>query len=159
MPVKFGVAIRSELHQLVALLGVLFAQERDFSPNAAKQARALRQILSGRHVGSIYVAREGRRVVGMVSVLQTVSTAAGGRAGLLEDMVVAPGRRGRGIGRALLRYAIGASRKRGLLRLALLTDTGNRRAQRLYASAGFRPSAMRPMRKRLARARRRSSRG
>jgi ribosomal protein S18 acetylase RimI-like enzyme len=157
--VKFAAASRADLDALVALLGALFAQEKDFSPNPANQARALKLILSKKKIGTIYVARDRGRVVGMVSVLDTISTAEGGRAGLLEDLVVAPGARGRGIGRALLRHAIAASRKRGLLRLTLLTDGGNRRAQRLYARAGFRLSAMRPMRRKLAAARRRSSRG
>jgi len=159
VPVKFGVASRADLVELVGLLGALFTQEKDFSRNPAKQSRAARQIVSDSKVGTIYVAREGGRVVGMVSVLNTVSTAEGGRAGLLEDMVVRPESRGRGIGRALLRHAIAASRRSGLLRLTLLTDGGNRRAQRLYREAGFKLSSMRPMRKRLRASRRRSSQG
>ena len=82
----------------------------------------------------------------MVSVQRVISTAEGGAAGLLEDLVVRPGSRGAGIGAALLAFAIARSRAEGLLRLTLLTDGSNRRAQALYRRAGFVASPMRPMR-------------
>ena len=51
-----------------------------------------------------------------------------------------------GIASALLSFVIGEARKQGVLRLTLLTDSQNRRAQSLYAKSGFRPSGMLPMR-------------
>jgi AraC family transcriptional regulator of adaptative response/methylated-DNA-[protein]-cysteine methyltransferase len=146
MTVAFEAARPEDLPQLVELLGILFAQERDFSPDAAKQARGLRLVLDNAAVGRIYVAREGARVLGSVMILRTVSTVEGGPAGLLEDFIVRPERRGQGLGARLLAYAIGQSRAAGLLRLTLLTDGGNADAQRLYERAGFTRSAMLPMR-------------
>jgi GNAT superfamily N-acetyltransferase len=143
---ELGAAQREELAQLVALLGMLFSQEAEFTPDDAKQARALAKILSDQTVGRVYVAREGRRVVAMASLLYSISTAEGGLAASFEDLVVAPDRRGRGIASALLRYVVGEARKQGVLRLTLLTDTDNRRAQALYAKLGFVPSGMLPMR-------------
>lgn len=147
--VTYGEARRRDLPQLVALLGMLFAQEAEFAPDPAKQRRALRMLLAEPALGRVYVARRGARVLGMVSVLRVVSTAEGGPAGLLEDLVVRPEARGAGIGAALLAFAVERSRAAGLLRLTLLTDRGNRRAQRLYRAAGFKPSPMAPMRLRL----------
>ena len=43
-------------------------------------------------------------------------------------------------------FVIEEARKHGVLRLTLLTDSHNRRAQALYAKSGFRPSGMLPMR-------------
>jgi ribosomal protein S18 acetylase RimI-like enzyme len=148
---SFGEARARDVPQLAALLGVLFAQEAEFAPDPARQRRALRLILREPRIGRIYVARAGARVLGMVSVLRTVSTAEGGPAGWLEDLVVHPRRRGRGIGAALLAFAVERSRAAGLARLTLLTDRDNARAQRLYRRAGFRPSPMRPMRRALRR--------
>jgi GNAT superfamily N-acetyltransferase len=82
----------------------------------------------------------------MVSLLWSTSTALGGPVAWLEDLVVAPDRRGQGLGRALLAAAIDQARQRGLLRITLLTDHDNLPAQTLYASAGFVPSTMMPMR-------------
>jgi GNAT superfamily N-acetyltransferase len=143
---ELGTARAEELPQLVALLGILFSQESEFAPDAAKQARALETILSDDSVGRIYVAREGGKVVGMATLLYTVSTAEGGRAALLEDVVVLPAERGRGLGSALLRHVFGEAGKQGVLRVTLLTDARNEPAQRLYSKLGFEPSTMTAMR-------------
>jgi ribosomal protein S18 acetylase RimI-like enzyme len=142
-------ATPEDLPQLVALLGLLFTQEADFTPHEGKQQRALEMILANPSHGRIYVAREGERVVAMATLLYTVSTAEGGRAALFEDLVVRPEHRGRGIGKALLAHVIERARADGVLRLTLLTDGDNERAQALYRAAGFSPSAMRPMRLKL----------
>lgn len=149
MTLSCGSARIGDLPQLVELLALLFAQEAEFNPNTAKQERALRLILEHPKTGTIYVAREGKQVLAMVSVLNCVSTAEGGPAGLLEDMVVRPEARGRGVGKALLDHAIDQSREKGLLRLTLLTDSDNATARGLYSQAGFVSSPMRPMRMKL----------
>lgn len=146
MSITFDSARAEDLRQLVELLEVLFTQEHELAPDAGKQARGLRLILENEAIGRIYVAREGARVLGMVSILRTVSTAEGGAAGLLEDLVVRPECRGRGVGSRLLAHAIARAQADGLLRLILLTDGDNASAQRLYERAGFRFSGMRPMR-------------
>jgi ribosomal protein S18 acetylase RimI-like enzyme len=139
-----------DLPQLVELLALLFAQEADFTPHEVRQRRALEMILADASLGRIYVAREGERVVAMASLLYTVSTAEGGRAALFEDLVVRPEHRGRGFGTALLAHVIEQARADGVLRLTLLTDGDNERAQALYRRLGFTPSAMRPMRLKLS---------
>ena len=149
MSESFGAAETGDLPQLVELLGILFAQEHELSPDAAKQERALRLILADPSIGCIYVAREGARVLGMVNIQRGISTAEGGPAAHLEDFIVRPELRGRGIGSRLIRYAIEESRKEGLLRLILLTDGDNVNAQRLYERAGFTRSGMLPMRLKL----------
>ncbi len=142
-------ATKKDLPALVDLLGVLFAQEADFVPDAAKQGRALESILADPRIGHIYVAREGKRVVGMVSTLYTISTAEGGKAAWLEDMVVQPDCRGRGVGAALLAHAVVGAREQGCLRLTLLSDEDNAMAHGVYAAEGFQFSGMRPMRLKL----------
>ena len=153
MTVSFDIAREEDLPQLVELLGVLFTQEHELEPDAARQQRGLRLIVGNPAIGSIYVAREGAheagRVLGSVSILRTVSTAEGGPAGMLEDFVVRPEYRGRGLGAQLLAYAIGRAKADGLLRLMLLTDGDNINAQRLYERAGFLRSGMLPMRLKL----------
>ena len=149
MSVEFGAATRAELPQLVALLGVLFSQEAEFVPDDAKQTRALEKILADDSVGRIHVARDGGRVVAMASLLYSISTAEGGLAATFEDLVVLPGHRGKGIGKALLQHVIAEARKQGVLRLTLLTDRQNERAQALYRKLGFADSTMKAMRLKL----------
>ena len=146
MSLALGAATREELPQLVALLGMLFSEEAEFAPDDARQARALTKILGDESVGRIYVAREDGRVAAMASLLYSVSTAEGGLVASFEDLVVLPERRGRGVGSALVRFVVSEARRQGVLRLTLLTDSHNKRAQELYAKAGFRASGMLPMR-------------
>jgi len=146
---EFGVATMQDLPDLVTLLGVLFEEEADFVPNPAKQRRGLEAILADPRIGRIYVAREGARVVGMVSTLYTISTAEGGLAAWLEDLVVLPERRGGGVGSALLSHAISCAREAGALRMTLLSDEDNALAHAVYAAEGFQFSGMRPMRLKL----------
>ena len=149
MSVEFGAATRAELPQLVALLGVLFSQEAEFVPDDDKQTRALEKILADDSVGRIHVARDGGKVVAMASLLYSISTAEGGLAASFEDLVVLPGHRGKGIGKALLQHVIAEARKQGVLRLTLLTDRQNERAQALYRKLGFADSTMKAMRLKL----------
>jgi GNAT superfamily N-acetyltransferase len=139
-------ATSADLPALVDLLCVLFTQEAEFEPDRAAQARGLVAILDVPAVGAILVAEETDVLLGMVSLLWTVSTALGARAGLLEDMVVAPAARGRGVGGRLLEAAIAHARAAGCRRLTLLTDADNAGAQRFYRRRGFVASPMLPFR-------------
>jgi GNAT superfamily N-acetyltransferase len=149
MAIDFGTASMKDLPQLVELLGHLFEQEAEFQPDSAKQRRALEAILSNPAIGKLFVAREARRPVAMASLLYTISTAEGGKAALFEDLVVHPDERKRGIGEALLKHVIEQARAEGILRITLLTDMQNERAQAMYRRAGFVGSPMKPMRLRI----------
>ena len=146
MEIYYGPATAKDLPQMVELLTVLFTDEAEFQPNADKQRRALEQILANPTIGTLYVAREGKRVVAMASLLYTISTAEGGKAAWFEDLVVHPDERKRGIGEALLKHVVTQARAAGITRITLLTDMQNERAQAMYRRAGFVGSPMRPMR-------------
>jgi GNAT superfamily N-acetyltransferase len=146
MTIRFEAATTKDLPQLVELLVQLFEQEAEFTPDAAKQEAALRLIFSNPAHGKLFVAKDGSRVVAMASLLFTISTAEGGKAALFEDLVVRPDHRKQGIGAKLLEYVIAQARAAGVLRLTLLTDMQNERAQVLYRKLGFVGSPMKPMR-------------
>ena len=149
MTIRYEAAAAKDVAQMVELLGQLFEQEAEFTPNAAKQEVALKMIVADPKLGKLYVAKDGSRVVAMASMLFTVSTAEGGKAALFEDLVVSPDYRKQGIGAKLLEYVIGQARAEGVLRLTLLTDMQNERAQVLYRKLGFVGSPMKPMRLKL----------
>jgi GNAT superfamily N-acetyltransferase len=146
MTIRYDTAAAKDVPQMVQLLLHLFEQEAEFTPDAPKQEAALKMILADPKVGRLYVAKDGNRVVAMASLLYTVSTAEGGKAALFEDLVVSPDHRKQGIGAKLLEYVIGQARADGILRLTLLTDMQNERAQVLYRKLGFVGSPMKPMR-------------
>jgi GNAT superfamily N-acetyltransferase len=141
-----GSAARSDIPRLTELLGLLFSQEREFTPDPEKQREALEAILADRSRGRIFVAREGSELIGMASLLYTVSTAEGGKAALFEDLIVDPRHRRKGIGSKLVNYVIQQARAEGVLRITLLTDLENDTALGLYRKLGFVDSPMQPMR-------------
>jgi ribosomal protein S18 acetylase RimI-like enzyme len=146
---ELGVALPGDVPQLVELLGILFTQEHELSPDPAKQRRALELILADSSRARIYVAREGGKVLAMAALHFTTSTAEGGRVAGLEDCVVHPEHRRKGIGEKLLSYVLEQAKAEGALRVVLLTDGDNTRAQALYRKLGFAPSSMLAMRLKL----------
>jgi ribosomal protein S18 acetylase RimI-like enzyme len=146
---ELGVAVPGDVPQLVELLGILFAQEHELSPDPDKQRHALEMILAGPSRARIYVARQGSKAIAMAALHFTTSTAEGGKVAGLEDCIVHPEHRRRGIGKALLAYVLKQARAEGALRVMLLTDGDNTRAQALYRKLGFAPSSMLAMRLKL----------
>lgn len=144
---QIDTATPADIPALCGLLSALFAQEAEFTPDTAAQARGLAMIIGDPRVGTVLVARRDGEAVGMVNLLFTVSTALGERVVLLEDMVVAPSARGAGVGSALLTAAIEFARAHRCPRITLLTDRVNADAQRFYARHGFVASDMLPMRR------------
>ena len=63
-----------------------------------------------------------------------------GAAGVLHDIVVDPAQRRNGVGRKLLEATLEALALRGAPQVVLWTAALNDAAQRLFASAGFRPT-------------------
>jgi ribosomal protein S18 acetylase RimI-like enzyme len=130
-------AAPADLEALVRLLGVLFSIEADFRPDEARQRRGLSRMLEEPARRLVLVAEEGGAVIGMVTVQLVVSTAEGGDAGLLEDLVVDAPHRGRGVGRRLLEGAAAWARARGATRLQLLADVTNAPALGFYDRLGW----------------------
>jgi len=143
---EISVATPDDIPQLCELLELLFSQETEFQPDRAVQSAGLRQIIEQPEHGQILVLRDALSLVGMVNLLFTVSTALGGRVGILEDMVVHSSQRGSGAGSLLLKAAINAAQSAGCLRITLLTDRTNEAAQRFYQRHGFTLSDMIPLR-------------
>lgn len=139
-------ATLDDIPGLTQLLSQLFAQEAEFAPDAVLQAKGLAAIIGDERVGCILVAEEGGQAVALVNLLYTVSTALGGRVAILEDMVVAKGVRGQGIGGKLLEAALKTATEDGCLRVTLLTDHDNTAAHRFYGRFGFERSTMVPFR-------------
>lgn len=144
---QIEIATPADIPALSALLSVLFSQEAEFRPDEAAQQRGLAAIIADPAIGQILLARDASgAVVGMASLLFSISTALGARVALLEDMVVSPQARNNGLGSELLQAAIVQARSLGCRRITLLTDLDNLAAQRFYARHGFSGSPMTPLR-------------
>jgi len=137
-----------DLDILTGLLAELFAIETDFQVDPVRQRAGLELLLAAPSA-LVLVAERGGRVVGMCTLQMLVSTAEGGPAALLEDLIVHRPCRSQGIGRALLSAAEQGARERGARRIQLLADRRNRHALAFYAAAGWTVSRMIAVRKLL----------
>ena len=129
-------AVAADMDSLLDLLAALFTIEQDFTPDREKQRRGLERLLDAPDA-HVVVAEEAGRVVGMATLQVVISTAEGGPAGLIEDVVVSESHRGRGIGRALMDDMIAWAGERGLMRLQLLADRDNSPALDFYRKLGW----------------------
>lgn len=126
----------ADLETLVSLLRLLFAIEDDFQFDEERQQRGLALMLAN-PLACILVAEVENRVVGMCTGQLTVSTAEGGPALLMEDVVVADEFRGRGAGRLLVSAMGDWAAVQGAFRLQLLADRNNGKALAFYARLGW----------------------
>ena len=86
----------ADLESMLELLGELFSQEADFAVNPKVQRRGLSLMLRPDPDRVVLVAEEHGEAVGMATAQLVISTAEGAPSALVEDVVVRPGRRGRG---------------------------------------------------------------
>jgi GNAT superfamily N-acetyltransferase len=139
-------ATLEDLPLMAELLADLFAHEPEFHPDQEKQIRGLRLILEQPNRGRIFVLRNNTRIIGMINLLFTISTAEGGFVLVLEDLIVHADHRGQGNGSRLLRHAIDFAKEKQFLRITLLTHRSEERLLELYRRHGFVASDMMIMR-------------
>ncbi|MDD2767357.1 MAG: GNAT family N-acetyltransferase [Methylococcus sp.] len=148
MDITIRTAEPPDIEALVGLLHSLFAIEADFTFDPHRQRSGLTLLIESSADRLVVAELEGR-VVGMCSVQTLISTAEGGRVGLVEDMVVAADCQGLGIGRKLLDEIEGWAAGTGLTRLQLLADCANEPALAFYDRLGWQRTALVGLRKML----------
>lgn len=138
-------AVLEESDRLCELLTLLFAQEHEFYPDTSKQSRGLQMILNDPSIGRIFVLKKEGYIIGMVSLLFTVSTALGEKVAWLEDMIIDKSFQGQGYGKILLEEVLKKAKDFTCKRVSLKTDADNERAQKMYQALGFEYSTMKVM--------------
>lgn len=139
----------ADIDSLVFLLAALFSIEEDFVFDEPRQRRGLTLMLKNER-GCVLVAEGQGQVIGMCTGQMTVSTAEGGPALLVEDVVVREQWRGKGVGRSLMESLEVWARERGIERLQLLADRNNGPALDFYEALGWQATALVCLRKTLA---------
>jgi GNAT superfamily N-acetyltransferase len=146
MKKEISIANMIDIPILIELLTDLFTLDIEFVPDSIKQKSGLEAIITNPEIGEILVIKDDDRIVGMISLLYSISTALGGKVAILEDMIIHKDYRQMGLGKELLGKAIDFAKERNCLRLTLLADFNNDVAIKFYQQSGFKKSEMIPMR-------------
>ncbi|MDD5406612.1 MAG: GNAT family N-acetyltransferase [Sulfurovaceae bacterium] len=141
------LALLDDIYELCDLLKILFEQEAEFSYEQKKQGNALKTLIDSPQLGHILVIEVSDKIIGMVTILYTFSTALNEKVGLLEDMIIDHEYQNKGFGSMLMDYALEFAGSQGLKRITLLTDGINIKAHKFYKKNHFSLSSMVPFRK------------
>jgi GNAT superfamily N-acetyltransferase len=127
-----------DIPRMADLIAELFRLEPDFGTDVDKQMKGLSLLLADSQGASfVNVAVANDNIIGMATVQTLISTAEGGRAGLVEDVIVDRRFRRCNVGTLLMEGIIAWSREKGLTRLQLLADRENHHALNFYAPRGW----------------------
>jgi len=140
-------AVSGDIDGLLPLLKELFSIEADFCFNEELQRRGLTIMLEPCESRCLLIASAGNRIIGMASIQTLISTAEGGRSGIVEDVVVTSEWRGKGIGRFLLEAIEVWAHTKGLKRMQLLADSTNTTALEFYQNRGWKTTQLICLRK------------
>jgi ribosomal protein S18 acetylase RimI-like enzyme len=85
----------------------------------------------------IIVAERGGKILGYLALWLRPCLSHAGLSALIDELVVAEGARGQGVGKALLEEALKRAQKAGCVEIEVSTGFDNQPAQSLYRSQGF----------------------
>ncbi len=87
---------------------------------------------------TLYVAEQNGAIVGSFAMLVMDNLGhLGAPSAIVEDVVVAPALHGRGIGQAMMRFALERAREKRCYKLMLSSNAKRERAHAFYESLGF----------------------
>lgn len=136
MSVALHLASAEDIDRLVPLV-TAFHTELGIDQDATTTRAALLPLLKGSPHGAVYVFGPVRAPIGYIALSFGWSIELGGLDGLVDELYVRPGVRGRGIATEVLLTLPRALAGSGLKALHLEVDRADRSAQRLYEKVGF----------------------
>ncbi|MGK4007121.1 GNAT family N-acetyltransferase [Sorangium sp. So ce1036] len=134
-------AVEADLPAVVRLFSIqdagIVKQDHPGPPLDPRYREALAAIADDPN-NALLVAEVEGRVAGAfhLTIIQYVANR-GGKVAQIENVIVEPSLRGRGIGEAMMRWAIDEARRRGCFRVQLTSNKARQRAHRFYERLGF----------------------
>jgi GNAT superfamily N-acetyltransferase len=129
-------AADDDLAGVLALYGQLEVDNGDVL--SVEEARAIVRLFRGYPSYKLYIACLDGKIVGTFALLIMDNLAhRGARSAVVEDVVVAAGRQGQGIGKQMMRFALDRCREGGCYKMALSSNLRRTAAHRFYESLGF----------------------
>ncbi len=143
------LATASDLEAVLALHRDFFAED-GYAFAEEESRRNLARLLAEPGLGRVFVLEEGGRVAGYLVLTFGFSLEFGGRDALVDELYVAPGHRGRGLGTRALAAAEAACRELGIRIVHLVVERHKTGVRELYRRLGYVAPPRDVMTKRLA---------
>ncbi|MET8466550.1 MULTISPECIES: GNAT family N-acetyltransferase [Micromonospora] len=136
--VTYREAVRADLPAVIALLADdVLGKARDFTEVDEAYERAFADI-SADPRNQLIVAEQDAELVGCLQITYIPGLGRhGAERSLIESVRVRSDRRGQGLGRELMTWAVDQARQRGCALVQLTTDKTREDAHRFYLSLGF----------------------
>jgi GNAT superfamily N-acetyltransferase len=147
---RFRVATESDVDAIVDMMRRYYAE--DGYPFVDAEARAAtEELIRDENLGRLWVARSDNGLCGYVAVTLGYSLEYRGRDAFVDELFIAEGSRGQGLGREALSVAEAYCRRRGVRALHLEVEHHREPALELYRRLGFADDGRRLMTKWLSR--------
>jgi len=136
--VIFREAVRADLPAVIALLADdVLGKARDFTEVDERYERAFAAIDADPR-NQLIVAEQAGELVGCLQITYIPGLGRhGSERSLIESVRVRSDRRGQGLGRELMTWAVDQARQRGCALVQLTTDKTREDAHRFYLGLGF----------------------
>ena len=136
MKSRLQLADKQDLDRLLPMVRAYHDFEYIDSDEADRRAALLR-LLGDQDLGGIWLIYDNDRLAGYIALCRGFSIEFNGFDGFIDEFYLLPEFRGRGIGRQVLGAIKDIARGLDINAIHLEVARNNKRARRLYASAGF----------------------
>ena len=126
----------SDLNAVVKLLFIQF-DDHHIPYGCSEIETTVKAMIQDDRLGFILLADECGESVGLAVVSFAWTVEYAGKTAWLDELYVLPGKRDRGVGKALINQVISHAREAGCKAVDLEVDQGHARAESLYQRAGF----------------------
>ena len=134
-----GIEVRpareDEIDDLMPLMRA-YCEFYESDPPDEGVIKMLRTLITDPSQGTVFIARQDGKAVGVATLDWKWSSLKGARIGYLEDLYVDPDARGGGIADALIQLCADRCRELDMPALEWLTAPDNQRAQKVYNRTG-----------------------
>lgn len=135
---KVRAAVAGDLPAILALYDQLAGDRPEGRAIGGSEGAAIFEAMRDQPGRSVVVAETDGRVVGTADLVVVANLTHRGRPwAMLENVVVDEGRRGEGVGRALLDEVAALAERQGCYKIQLLSRSERTAAHRFYEAMGF----------------------
>jgi ribosomal protein S18 acetylase RimI-like enzyme len=136
MTTEIRLATIRHVEELLPLVRAFHGLEGVVQDDQTRRS-ALASLLMAPELGSVWRIYHAGKLTGYIAICLGYSIEFGGKDGFVDEFFLVEASRGRGIGRAALNLVVAELVSADVKALHLEVAQSNRRAQELYASAGF----------------------